>query len=146
MSDSITPTDTTLIPIGILAPVAGTPFDFTTMHKVGERIGEVPGGYDVNYKLRNKTGQLVQAAEVYEPVSGRLLQAYTTEPGVQFYSGNFLDGTLTGSQGVKYEKQSGFCLEAQHFPDSPNQRNFPTVILNPGEKYTQLTVYTFSTR
>lgn len=146
MSDSITPTDTTLIPTGLLAPVAGTAFDFTSPHKIGERIGEVPGGYDINYKLRNTTGQMVQAAEVYEPVSGRLLQAYTTEPGVQFYTGNFLDGSLTGHHGVRYEKNFGFCLEAQHFPDSPNQPTFPTVVLNPGEKYRQLTVYKFSVR
>jgi aldose 1-epimerase len=146
LADSITPTDTTLIPTGVLAPVAGTPFDFTSAHAIGERIGDVPGGYDINYKLRNITGQLVQAAEVYEPVSGRVLEAFTTEPGVQFYTGNFLDGSLTGSGGVKYEKHYGFCLEAQHFPDSPNQPQFPTVILNPGEKYRQLTVYRFSTR
>jgi len=143
MADSITPTDTTLIPTGILAPVAGTPFDFTVAHKIGERIDQVPGGYDINYKLRNKTGQLVQAAEVYEPASGRVLQAFTTEPGVQFYTGNFLEGDLTGFNGIKYEKHYGFCLEAQHFPDSPNKPQFPSVVLNPGEKYTQLTVYKF---
>ncbi len=146
MADSITPTDTTLIPTGILAPVAGTPFDFTVAHKIGERIDQVPGGYDLNYKLRNKTGQLVQAAEVYEPVSGRVLQAFTTEPGVQFYTGNFLDGSLTGFNGIKYERHYGFCLEAQHFPDSPNKPQFPTVVLKPGEKYTQLTVYKFSVK
>jgi aldose 1-epimerase len=146
MADSITPTDTTLIPTGILAPVAGTPFDFTVAHKIGERIEHVPGGYDINYKLRNKTGQLVQAAEVYEPVSGRVLQAFTTEPGVQFYTGNFLDGSLTGFNGTRYGKNYGFCLEAQHFPDSPNKPQFPSVVLNPGEKYTQLTVYKFSVK
>ncbi len=146
LADSITPTDSTLIPTGVLAPVAGTPFDFTTAHKIGERIDQVPGGYDVNYKLRNKTGQYVQAAEVYEPVSGRVLQAFTTEPGVQFYTGNFLDGSLTGSNGVVYHKHFGLCLEAQHFPDSPNQPLFPSVVLNPGEKYTQLTVYKFSVK
>ena len=146
MADSITPTDTTLIPTGILAPVAGTPFDFTVAHKIGERIDQVPGGYDLNYKLRNKTGQLVQAAEVYEPASGRVLQAFTTEPGVQFYTGNFLDGSLTGFNGIIYEKHYGFCLEAQHFPDSPNKPQFPRVVLNPGEKYTQLTVYKFSVK
>jgi aldose 1-epimerase len=146
LADSITPTDTTLIPTGILAPVAGTPFDFTVAHKIGERIDQVPGGYDINYKLRNKTGQFVQVAEVYEPVSGRVLQAYTTEPGVQFYTGNFLDGSLTGFNGTKYEKHYGFCLEAQHFPDSPNKPQFPSVVLNPGEKYTQLTVYKFSVK
>jgi aldose 1-epimerase len=146
MADSITPTDTSLIPTGILAPVAGTPFDFTVAHKIGERINQVPGGYDINYKLRNKTGQLVQAAEVYEPASGRVLQAFTTEPGVQFYTGNFLDGSLTGFNGTIYQKHDGFCLEAQHFPDSPNKPQFPSVVLNPGEKYTQLTVYKFSVK
>jgi aldose 1-epimerase len=146
MADSITPTDTTLIPTGILAPVAGTPFDFTVVHKIGERIDQVPGGYDINYKLRNKTGQLVQAAEVYEPASGRVLQAFTTEPGVQFYTGNFLDGSLAGFNGTKYQQHYGLCLEAQHFPDSPNKPQFPTVVLNPGEKYTQLTVYKFSVK
>jgi len=146
MADSITPTDTTLIPTGILAPVAGTPFDFTIAHKIGERIDQVPGGYDINYKLRNKTGQLVQAAEVYEPASGRVLQAFTSEPGVQFYTGNFLDGSLTGFNGIKYQQHYGFCLEAQHFPDSPNKPQFPSVVLNPGEKYTQLTVYKFSVK
>jgi aldose 1-epimerase len=146
MSDSITLTDTTLIPTGILEPVAGTAFDFTSAHKIGERIAEVPGGYDINYKLRNKPGQYIQMAEVYEPVSGRLLQAYTTEPGVQFYTGNFLDGTLTGMNGIKFEKHFGFCLEAQHFPDSPNKPQFPDVVLNPGEKYRQLTVYKFTVK
>jgi len=146
MADSITLTDSTLITTGMLAPVAGTAFDFTTAHKIGERIGEVPGGYDINYRLRNSTGYLVQAAEVYEPVSGRLLQAFTTEPGIQFYTGNFLDGTLAGYNGTAYEKHYGFCLEAQHFPDSPNKPQFPTVILNPGSTYRQLTVYKFSTR
>jgi aldose 1-epimerase len=146
MSDSITPTDTTLIPTGILKPVAGTAFDFTSAHKIGERIANIPGGYDINYKLRNKPGQFIQMAEVYEPVSGRLLQAYTSEPGVQFYTGNFLDGMFTGLNGIKYEKHYGFCLEAQHFPDSPNQPQFPDVVLNPGEKYRQLTVYKFSVR
>ncbi len=113
---------------------------------MGERIDQVPGGYDINYKLRNKTGQYVQAAEVYEPVSGRVLQTFTTEPGVQFYTANYLDGSLTGSHGIPLQKQYAFCLEAQHFPDSPNQPQFPGVVLNPGEKYSQVTVYTFSVK
>jgi aldose 1-epimerase len=146
MSDSITPTDSTLIPTGILSPVTGTAYDFTHARRIGEKISEVPGGYDINYKLRNKTGQLIQAAEVYEPVSGRVLQAYTTEPGIQFYTGNFLDGSLTGYSGTRYGKHFGLCLEAQHFPDSPNKPQFPTTVLKPGEKYTQLTIYKFSTR
>jgi aldose 1-epimerase len=146
MADSITLTDTTLIPTGILAPVAGTPFDFTSVHKIGERIGEVPGGYDINYKLRNTAGQLVKMAEVFEPSSGRVMEAYTTEPGVQFYTSNFMDGSLTGFNGIRYEKHYGLCLESQHFPDSPNQPQFPTVVLRPGEQYRQLTIYRFSVR
>lgn len=146
MSDSITPADSTLIPTGQLSPVAGTAYDFNRPRRIGEKIGEVPGGYDINYKLRNKPGDLVKAAEVYEPSSGRLLEVYTTEPGIQFYTGNFLDGSITGFNGVQYEKHDGFCLEAQHFPDSPNKPQFPTVVLRPGEKYRQLTVYKFSVR
>ncbi len=145
-ADSITPTDTTLIPTGVIAPVAATAFDFTTAHKIGERIEKVPGGYDINYKLRKQNTELSLAAEVYEPTSGRLLQTYTTEPGIQFYSGNFLDGSLTGIGGAKYDKHFGMCLETQHFPDSPNQPKFPSVVLNPGKKYTQLTIYKFSIR
>jgi aldose 1-epimerase len=144
LSDSITPTDSTLIPTGILTPVAGTAFDFNTAHKIGERMDKVPGGYDINFKLRNNSGELVEAAEVYEPVSGRMLQAYTTEPGIQFYTGNFLDGSLMGHNGTRYEKNYGLCLEAQHFPDSPNKPQFPSVVLKPGEKYRQLTIYKFS--
>jgi aldose 1-epimerase len=146
VSDSITPTDSLLITTGVLSPVAATPFDFNSPHTIGERIGEVPGGYDINYKLRKHGNELSLAAEVYEPVSGRLLQAFTTEPGIQFYSGNFLNGTFTGYNGVKYNQHYGFCLEAQHFPDSPNKPQFPSVILRPGTKYYQLTVYKFSTR
>ncbi len=145
-ADSITPTDTTLIPTGIISSVTGTDFDFITAHKIGERIEKVPGGYDMNYKLRKQNTELSLAAEVYEPASGRLLQTYTTEPGIQFYSGNFLDGSLTGIGGAKYDKHFGLCLETQHFPDSPNQPKFPSVVLNPGKKYTQLTIYKFSTR
>jgi aldose 1-epimerase len=145
-ADSITPTDESLIPTGVLAPVSGTAFDFTSAHTMGERITEVPGGYDINFKLRKSAGEFVQAAEAYEPKSGRLLQAYTTEPGVQFYTGNFLDGTIKGHDGITYEKHYGFCLEMQHFPDSPNQPQFPSTVLLPGEKYTQQTVYKFSVR
>lgn len=146
LADSITPTDTTLIPTGVMAPVAGTPFDFTRAHAIGERIAEVPGGYDVNFVLGNTAGHLVKAAEVYEPVSGRVLETFTTQPGIQFYTGNFLDGSLTGFDGVRYEKHYGFCLETQHFPDSPNQPGFPSTVLRPGERYRHLTVYRFSVR
>jgi len=144
LSDSITPTDSTLIPTGKLHSVAGTPFDFTSAQGIGERITEVPGGYDINFKLRNNSGQLVKAAEVYEPESGRRLEAFTTQPGIQFYTGNFLDGTLTGFHGIRYHKHFGFCLETQHFPDSPNKPMFPSVVLRPGERYRHLTVYRFS--
>jgi aldose 1-epimerase len=145
-ADSITPTDSTLIPTGKLAAVAGTGFDFLQSHKIGERIDSIPGGYDINYVLNKNGKELSLAAQVYEPTSGRFMEAYTTEPGIQFYSGNFLDGTLTGSRGIQINKHWGLCLEAQHYPDSPNQTNFPTTVLNPGEKYTQLTVYKFSTK
>ena len=145
-ADSITPTDSVLIPTGELTAVAGGPFDFTTAHTIGERIAEVPGGYDINYKLRNNAGEYVLAAEVYEPKSGRLMQTYTTEPGIQFYSGNFLDGRFTGHDGVKYNQYYGFCLETQHFPDSPNKPQFPTTVLIPGQKYTQHTMYKFSVK
>ncbi|HEX2935999.1 MAG TPA: aldose epimerase family protein [Bacteroidales bacterium] len=145
-ADSITPTDSTLIPTGKMVAVAGTGFDFLQPHKIGERIDSIPGGYDINYVLNKKGKELSLAAQVYEPTSGRFMEAYTTEPGIQFYSGNFLDGTLTGSRGIQINKHWGLCLEAQHYPDSPNQPNFPTTVLNPGEKYTQLTVYKFSTK
>ncbi|HEX2396352.1 MAG TPA: aldose epimerase family protein [Bacteroidales bacterium] len=145
-ADSITPTDDQLIPTGDLASVAGTPFDFTSPHAIGERIENVPGGYDINYKLRNTTGEYVKAAEVFEPTTGRVLEAFTTEPGVQLYSGNFLNGQLKGHDGIIYNKHFGFCLEMQHFPDSPNKPQFPSTVLNPGEKYTQKTVYKFSVR
>jgi aldose 1-epimerase len=144
--DSITPVDSTLIPLGILATVKGTGFDFTQPHKIGERIDSIPGGYDHNFKLNRTEGGLFLAAEVYEPVSGRLLQTLTTEPGIQFYSGNFLDGTITGAGGIVYQKHFGLCLESQHYPNSPNQPNFPSTVLNPGEKYSQLTIYKFSVK
>jgi len=146
VADSITPVDSTLIPTGILSPVTGTPFDFTAAHKIGERIAEVPGGYDINYKLRKQGNEMSLACELYDPVSGRLMQTYTTEPGMQFYSGNFLNGTITGYNGIRYNQYYGLCLEAQHFPDSPNQPEFPNVVLRPGEKYSHQTIYKFSVR
>jgi aldose 1-epimerase len=126
--------------------VGGTSFDFTAKHTIGERIAEVPGGYDINYKLRKEGNELSLVSELYEPKSGRFMQMYTTEPGVQFYSGNFLNGQFTGHDGIKYEQYFGLCMEAQHFPDSPNNPQFPSTLLNPGDKYTQLTVYKFSVR
>jgi aldose 1-epimerase len=149
-ADKYTPVDETLIPTGKIESVKGTPLDFTTPHTIGERIGELkgdPGGYDHNFVLRSggsKTPEL--AARVYEPKSGRVLEVLTTEPGLQFYTGNFLDGKLTGRGGVVYKKHAGFCMEAQHFPDAVNRPEFPSVILKPGQTYTQTTVYRFSTK
>ena len=150
-ADRYTPIDPTSIPLGPLERVAGTPFDFRTFHTIGERIGDDNtqlkngAGYDHNFVLRNQTGQLKLAATVREPVSGRELRAYTTEPGVQFYTGNFLDG-VNGKYGRVYPKRSGFCLEAQHYPDSPNHPAYPTTTLRPGQTYRQTTVYRFSAR
>ena len=148
-ADRFTPVDDTLIPTGDLAPVAGTPFDFRKLTAIGARInGESAQltngkGYDHNWVL-NRTGNGLQlAARVLEPKSGRTLEIATTEPGIQFYSGNFLDGTLTGKQGAVYRHRTGFCLETQHFPDSPNQPKFPSTTLRPGSEYKTTTVFTF---
>lgn len=149
-----TPVDKGLIPTGETPPVADTPFDFTTSKAIGRDIGDdneqltFGGGYDHNWVLHKvgEPNQLTLAAEVYEPSSGRVLTVSTTEPGIQFYCGNFLDGRLTGKSGKKYLHRGGFCLETQHFPDSPNQPNFPTTILQPGDTYQTQTVFAFSTR
>jgi aldose 1-epimerase len=148
-ADRYTPVDGTLIPTGELAPVKGTPFDFTTATAIGARIGNNDPqlkngqGYDHNWAL-NRTGDgLSPAARVVEPTRGRTLEVSTTEPGMQFYTGNFLDGKLTGKSGRAYSRRSGFCLETQHFPDSPNQPNFPSTILKPGDEYRSRTVFTF---
>jgi aldose 1-epimerase len=148
-ADRYTPVDETLIPTGVLAPVEGTPFDFRTSTAIGARIEAADEqikngqGYDHNWVL-NRTGAGRQrAARVVEPKSGRTLEVATTEPGVQFYAGNFLDGTLSGKAGRPYGRRSGFCLETQHFPDTPNQKNFPTTMLKPGEQYKTETVFTF---
>ncbi|HEY3287482.1 MAG TPA: aldose epimerase family protein [Gemmatimonadaceae bacterium] len=148
-ADRFTPVDSTLIPTGELAPVAGTPFDFTAPHAIGERIGadhqqlKYGGGYDHNFVLSRSDTGLTLAAVLKEPSTGRTLEVRTTEPGVQFYSGNFLDGTLTGKGGVVYQHRTGMCLETQHFPDSPNQKTFPSTILRPGETFRSKTVWTF---
>ena len=144
-ADRYTVVDDKLIPTGELKPVKGTPFDFTSPHAIGERIAQVPGGYDHNWALNNTTGQH-SAATVYEPTTGRTMEVTTDEPGVQFYTGNFLDGTLKGKGGVVYGKHAGFCLETQHFPDSPNQAKFPSTILKPGQTYHTTTSYTFGVR
>ncbi|MCB2379056.1 galactose mutarotase [Hymenobacter sp. BT635] len=137
--------DAGLIPTGELRPVKGTPFDFTTPHTIGERIAQVPGGYDHNWIL-NQTAGMHAAATVYEPTTGRTMEVTTTEPGLQFYTGNFLDGTLTGKGGTVYGKHAGFCMETQHFPDSPNQPKFPSTTLNPGQTLQSTTTYTFGVR
>ena len=149
-AERFTPVDDTLIPTGELRNVAGTPFDFRDPARIGARIDADDeqlaraGGYDHNYVFAKKSGQLAVAAEVYDRKSGRAMRMLTTEPGVQFYSGNHLNGTVTGKGGAIYTRRYGFCLEAQHFPDSPNQPHFPTTILQPGETYRQTTVYRFA--
>ena len=147
-----TPVDATLIPTGELRDVKGTPFDFTGFHTIGERIGQndeqikVGKGYDHNFVLDSGGKALALAAEVFEPVSGRVMKVQTTEPGVQFYTGNFLDGTVRGKGGIAYGLRAGFCLETQHFPDSPNRPSFPPVVLRPGETFRSTTIYGFSSR
>lgn len=145
-ADKFTPVDEGLIPTGELRRVKDSPMDFTAPQKIGARIDSVQGGYDHNYVLNNSDGALALAAKVYEPTGGRVMEIYTTEPGIQFYSGNFLDGSIIGKSGKIYLKHYGFCLETQHFPDSPNKPDFPSVILKPGEKYTHVTVHKFYTR
>lgn len=143
-ADRFTAVDKHLIPTGVLQNVKGTALDFTSPHTIGERIGNVEGGYDHNFVLRQTSDTLLLAARVTEPVSGRIMEVFTTEPGLQFYSGNFLDGTTIGKSNTVYNKHFGFCLEAQHFPDSPNHPKFPSVILKPGTTYRQTTIYKFS--
>jgi aldose 1-epimerase len=151
-ADRYTPVDATLIPTGALDPVAGTPFDFTSFHSIGERIrGNHPQlvfgrGYDHNWVLNPPSHPgLNLAAQLVDPSSGRMLTILTVEPGIQFYSGNFLDGTLYGTSGRQYRQGDGLALETQHFPDSPNKPNFPSTVLRPGETYKTTTVYSFST-
>ena len=147
-----TPVDKGLIPTGELATVKGTPFDFSKPTPIGARIGannqqiKYGGGYDHNFVLDGESGTLRQAVTVYEPNSGRLMEVWTTEPGVQLYTGNFLDGTLVGHGGKKYLHRGAFCLETQHFPDSIHHANFPSTVLNPGSTYKSTTVYKFRTR
>lgn len=143
-SDKYLPVDDGLIPTGELADVKGTPLDFSSPHKIGERLKEIdadPVGYDHCYALRSQDGSLALAARVKEPNSGRVMEIYTTQPGIQLYSGNFLDGTESGGG---FNQYGAFCLETQHYPDSPNQPEFPTTILKPGETYKQTTVHKFS--
>ncbi len=146
----MTPVDANLIPTGELKSVAGTPFDFRTPHAVGERIDaddaqlKLGHGYDHNFVLDHAPGHFSEAAEVYEPTSGRILRVLTDQPGVQFYTGNFLDGSITGKEGRVYKRRYALCLETQHFPDSPNHPSFPSTELKPGQKFHSLTVYEFS--
>jgi aldose 1-epimerase len=148
-ADEFTPVDSTLIPTGELSKVKGTAFDFTTPHKIGERINQPEEqlkfgrGYDHNFVLRKNSNELSLAAKVEESISGRTMEVWTTEPGMQFYSGNFLDGTDIGKNKKSYPFRSAFCLETQHFPDSPNHSNFPSTVLKPGETYKQRTIYKF---
>jgi aldose 1-epimerase len=151
-ADSLTPVGKGLIPTGNIVPVANTPMDFRTQSPIGAHIGDryeqllFAGGYDHNWVLRDFNKRVRKAAEVYEPESGRLLTLFTDQPGLQFYTGNFLDGSAKGKNRVAYQYRTGFCLEAQCYPDSPNKPNFPSVVLRPGEIYHQVTVYQFSTR
>jgi aldose 1-epimerase len=148
----LTPVDKTLIPTGQLAPVESTPFDFRQPTAIGQRINadheqiRYGRGYDHNWVLDSGGGNLAEAAELYDVGSGRVLRVFTTEPGIQFYSGNFLDGTITGKEGNVYGHRSGLCLETQHFPDSPSHRNFPSTVLKPGQRYHSVTEFRFSTR
>ncbi len=143
-ADYFLPVDKGGIPSGEIKPVADTPMNLTSMTRIGSSIGEVPGGYDHNYVLeKDQPHSLGLAASVHEPTTGRTLKMLTTEPGVQFYTGNFLDGSITGRGGRVYHKHAGFCLEAQHYPDSPNHPKFPNTILSPEDTYRQVTIYRF---
>ncbi|HTL18843.1 MAG TPA: aldose epimerase family protein [Patescibacteria group bacterium] len=147
-ADNYTPKDENSIPTGIIAPVRGTPMDFLTPHAIGSRFAELkekPVGYDHNFVLNGGGKSLALAARVFEPKSGRVMEVLTTEPGVQLYTSNFLDGSLTGKHGMVYRQHSGVCLETQHFPDSVNHPQFPSIILGPGQTYRQTTVHKFTT-
>jgi aldose 1-epimerase len=149
-ADGYTPVDAGLIPVGGVKPVAGTPFDFRKPTAIGERINQpndqlkIAGGYDHNWVLKGANGTMKVAAKLVDPKSGRVLTVSTTQPGVQFYSGNFLDGSFKGKAGIAYAKNTGLCLETQHFPDSPNQPAFPTTLLKPGQTMHSETIFAFS--
>ena len=147
-ADKYTPVDKTLIPTGKIDDVKATPMDFTTSKKIGRDIAQVTGGgYDHNWVFQKPENRFDMIATLYHQPSGRYMEVRTTEPGIQFYSGNFLNGTLKNTRGgIKYGQHAGLCLETQHFPDSPNQPAFPTAILQPGETYQQITVYKFGTK
>jgi aldose 1-epimerase len=151
-ANRFTPTDAGSIPTGELRSVRGTPFDFLTPQAIGERINQddeqlkFGNGYDHNFVINGRMGALRQAAVVTEPGTGRIMEVWTTEPGIQLYTGNFLDGTLTGKSGKPYQRRTGFCLETQHYPDSPNKPNFPTTTLKKGATFKSTTIYRFSAR
>jgi len=145
-ADNFTPVDSTLIPTGEIKTVKGSAFDFTTATKIGARIDSVKGGYDHNWVLNKKDNSLQLVATLSEETSGRKMEVYTTEPGLQFYSGNFLDGKFKDNAGKGFQKHSALCLETQHFPNSPNQPSFPTTLLKPGEKYHSVTKYKVSAK
>jgi aldose 1-epimerase len=151
-ADRFTPVAKGLIPTGELRGVKGTPMDFSTATAIGARIDQdyeqltLAGGYDHNYVLNKRDSELSLAARVSEPSTGRVMEVYTTEPGMQFYSGNFLDGSIAGKGGQAYHRRSAFCLETQHFPDSPNKPGFPSTVLRPGQHYSSNTIYKFSVR
>ncbi|MHC4424486.1 MAG: aldose epimerase family protein [Planctomycetota bacterium] len=151
-AEQFTPVDEGLIPTGELRNVEATPMDFTKPTAIGARIEQEDEqlkfglGYDHNWVLNDYNGSMRMVASVYEPTTGRVMEVHTTEPGLQFYSGNFLDGSITGKGGTVYYKRYGFCLETQHFPDSPNKPDFPSTVLRPGEKYASTTIYRFSTQ
>lgn len=145
-ADQYTPVNDKLIPLGKHEKVAGGPMDFNTSKLIGKDIATVQGGYDHNWVLNKNDNSLTLVGTLFHPSSGRTLEVLTTEPGMQFYSGNFLDGTLNGKSGIHYVKHGGLSLEAQHFPDSPNQKDFPSTVLKPGEIYKQTTVYRFGVK
>jgi aldose 1-epimerase len=151
-ADSITPVDRGLITTGELTSVENTPMDFRTSTRIGSRIDEqydqlaYGKGYDHNWVIRNHDGTIRKVAELYDPGSGRCMTVLTDQPGMQFYSGNFLNGSIHGKGGITYQHRTGLCLEAQHYPDSPNNPRFPTVVVKPGTQYSQTTIYQFSTR
>ncbi len=138
-----TPVDENSIPTGKILPVNETPFDFRSPKKIGEEISKIEHGYDINFVINQEDDKINKVADLSHSGTGRLVEVFSTEPGVQFYTGNFLDGTLKGKNGIIYDKHMGVCLETQHFPDSPNKKGFPSTILAPGEPYSQTTVYKF---
>ena len=143
MADNVTAINSELIPTGKIEPVAGTPLDFRNPKKIGKDINNVPGGYDHNYVVNGKAGDCRLAGKLADPDSGRTMEVHTSQPGMQFYSANFLDGSLKGKNGIVYNKHMALCLETQHYPDSPNHPAFPTTQLKPGDTYYEITIYKF---